>query len=437
MFVAPGPGSDNQNSAARGATLGSGSASRIALLSNPYHRGGVERWMVEMAFAWSASGRECWFVTPRPRKPFRSAGNNSTVDSLLRSGDAHSALHVARPNVGAEFEFGTDSYRSTVYERAVVETVPVGVPILPADDTAAWRACERLAHRNPIVLVGHGDYASLYERLALLGQRAAAVVAISGRVDQRIRQLTLPASCTIARIPLGVALGSVPADVQSRASEPFHLAWVGRMDEESKRVSDLPKIASDLRSRGFRFDLSLIGDGPSRTMLERSVGECRLTDHIRFVGWQRPPEVHRFLSGCDVLLLPSKREGMPVSMIEALARGCGIVASRVSGVEDYEAHPLSENCLWIHDVGDVRSMADSVIAAAAIPRALRVRAARTLAESEFSIERCAERYADLIDTIDTDHCSAVERSTVRRRLIGLASYPVAAERRLRLWVSGR
>jgi glycosyltransferase involved in cell wall biosynthesis len=393
--------------------------------------------MVELALAWSASGRVCWFVTPRPRTPFRSAGSNATVDSLLRAGDTCSTLHVARPDVGAEFEFGTDSYRSTIYERAVVESVPIGVPILPSDDTAAWRACERLADRNPIVLVSHGDYASLYERLASLGQRAAAIVAISGRVDQRIRELTLPESCMIARIPLGVALGSAPSDMPLSASGRFHLAWVGRMDEESKRVSDLPKIADELRSRGFQFMLSLIGDGPSRTMLERLVRDCSLTDHIRFVGWQRSPDVRRLLSESEALLLPSNREGMPVSMIEALACGCGVIASRVSGVEDYEANPLSKHCLWVRDIGDARGMADSVIAAAGVPSAQRVRAARTLAESEFSIERCVDRYSDLIEKIATDRCSAVERSTVRSRLISLVSFPVAAERRLRLWASGR
>lgn len=437
MFVSPDTSNEHKDSAVRSIPLGSDSAARLALVSNPYHRGGVERWMVELAVAWSASGRACWFVTPRPRKPFRSAGNNATVESLLRTGDVGSALQVARPAVGPEFEFGTDSYRSMIYERAVVESVPVGVPIVPSDDTAAWHACERLADRNPIVLVGHGDYASLYERLASLGQRAAAIVSISGRVDQRIRALTLPTSCAIVRIPLGVALGSAPGDTQSPASAPFRLAWVGRMDEESKRVSDLPKIADELRSRGFHFTLSLIGDGPSRTMIERSVHDARLTDHVRFVGWKRPPEVRRLLSECDALLLPSNREGMPVSVIEALACGCGIVATRVSGVEDYETHPLSTHCLWVHAIGDVRRMADSVIAVAAVPSALRVRAARRLAESEFSIERCVDRYADLIDTIATDHCSAVERSGVRNRLISLASYPVAAERRLRLWASGQ
>jgi glycosyltransferase involved in cell wall biosynthesis len=408
------------------------------MLSNPYHRGGVERWMVEFALAWSHSGRECWFVTPHPRAPFRSAGANSTVESLLRRADpSSSALHINGPAVGPEFEFGTEAYRAMVYERAVIDSIPPAVPILPSDDTAAWRACERLADRNPIVLVSHGDSDSLYTRLGDLGSRAAAIVAISNRIHRRISRLPLPARCIVADIPLGISLGESVNHTERPPSEPLRLVWVGRMDEESKRVSDLPKIASELSSRGMRFTLDLVGDGPFRRTLEEMVEQCVARERIRFLGWQHAPDVRRVLSDSDVLLLPSNREGMPMTVIEALAHGCAVVASRVSGVEDFDGHALSRDCFWVHDVGDVRAAADSVMAAAAVSRVTQRRAARTLAEAEFSIGRCVERYAGLIQTLPNDRQPPTSASPLRNRVISLASRPVAAQRRLRLWVSGQ
>lgn len=408
------------------------------MLSNPYHRGGVERWMVEFALAWCDSGRECWFVTPHPRVDFRSAGANSTVESLLRQADpSPPTLHVAGPAVGSEFEFGTESYRAMIYQKAVIDSVPAAVPILPSDDTAAWRACERLADRNPIVLVSHGDSDSLYARLAELGARAVAIVAISNRVHRRIAQLSLPTQCIVVNIPLGINLTEQLRDTERLSAEPLRLVWAGRMDEESKRVSDVPKIAGELSSRGIQFTLDLVGNGPSRLALEQAVAQCDALDRIRFLGWQSSLDVRRILSESDVLLLPSNREGMPMTMIEALAQGCAVVASRVSGVEDFEAHVLSKNCLWVHDVGDVRGAADSVIAAAAVSRAAKRRAARALAEAEFSIERCVERYADLVRTFPKGCRSIIAASPLRDYFNSLASYPVAAQRRLRLWASGK
>jgi glycosyltransferase involved in cell wall biosynthesis len=120
-------------------------------------------------------------------------------------------------------------------------------------------------------------------------------------------------------------------------------------------------------------------------------------------------------------------------MMEALAAGCAVVASRVSGVEDYESHLFAKGSLWVHDVGDANRAAELVAQALAVPRAERIRRARALAEAEFSIERCAERYADLIAHLPEARCEDYVLGPLRERLIGLLSAPVAAQRRLRLW----
>jgi glycosyltransferase involved in cell wall biosynthesis len=139
----------------------------------------------------------------------------------------------------------------------------------------------------------------------------------------------------------------------------------------------------------------------------------------------------------DVLLLPSNREGLPVAMMEALGAGCAVVASRVSGVEDYESHLFAKGSLWVHDVGDANRAAELVAQALAVPRAHRIRRARALAEAEFSIERCAERYAELIAHLPATRTPGRALGFFRTRLIGLASAPVAAQRRLRMWAADR
>ena len=411
---------------------------RLALLCNPYHRGGIERFMADLAMAWPGMGGACWLVVPRPRAPFRNAGTSHTVSSVV--GAAHQVprgLWMVEPPVGPEFEFGTEAYRAAVYARALLDVVPEGVPVITSDDPAAWRAASWLASRNPAILVIHGDYDGYYSRLERYAPIASAIVPISRRIEERIRERSLGAAARVEHIPLGIALGEARAESPSARDDVLRLLWVGRMDESSKRISDLPRIATRLRERGAGFLMTFVGDGADRPALESAVNAANLRDRIRFHGWASSRDVHAMLRESDVLLLPSNREGLPVAMMEALAAGCAVVASRVSGVEDYESHLFAKGSLWVHDVGDANRAAELVAQALAVPRAERIRRARALAEAEFSIERCAERYTELIAHLPATRTPGRALGSFRKRLIELVSAPIAAERRLRLWAADR
>lgn len=411
-------------------------ADRLALCCNPYHRGGIERFMADLAIAWAETVGPCWFVTPVPRTPFHNAGTSRTVASILSSqGNVSQRLHRIEPRVGPEFEFGTEAYRAVVYERALLDGVPEHVPVMTSDDPAAWHAAARMASRNPSIVVIHGDYDAYYRSLRRYGRSAAVIVAISRRIRERILERGRAGDAPVAYVPTGIALAAPRATLPTNATA--QLIWVGRMDESSKRVSDLPRVASALRDRGVDFCLTLVGDGPSRDALTRAVRDAALDNCTHFHGWESPAEVRRLLEQSDVLLLPSNREGLPVAMMEALAAGCAVVASRVSGVEDYENAPQSSDCLWVHAVGDVGQAAAHVQSALMVSRNERSRQARALAEAEFAIERCAQRYQQLVGTLSRATGQQLSPRPVRGRLIRWASAPVAAQRRIRLWAAGR
>jgi glycosyltransferase involved in cell wall biosynthesis len=77
---------------------------------------------------------------------------------------------------------------------------------------------------------------------------------------------------------------------------------------------------------------AIVGDGERRAELEGLVAQLDITDHVRFTGWISDPlPVYAAL---DVLVLCSKNEGLPVSLIEAMAAGVPIVATAVGGVID-------------------------------------------------------------------------------------------------------
>lgn len=408
---------------------------RLAFLCSPYHRGGIERWMVDFASEWRRQNGESWFVVPRPRAPFVNGVGRPTVSDMLETLPPDVRPHIARVPVGDQFEFGTEAYRASVYAATASGAIPPGVPIVVSDDPGAWRAAAWLSGRNPFIAVVHGDWIG-YDRLVQrFGEWVAGFVGVSNRVTQRIATVLPQREVPRATIACGIRMPPLRRR-SDRGDGTMRLAWVGSM-REAKRIFDLPKICVRLRERGVAWSLDVMGDGDERARLVDEVTRFGLATNVRFHPWGTPAEVAALLERSDVLLLPSNREGMPITVMEALSHGCAVVASRVSGVEDYENHALASGCYWVYSVGDVDQGAAQVEAAQAVNPRVRGDRARRLAEAEFSVERAAERYAALLPRLAATRSlprNAFERGGALTRFVAAA---VASERVLRLWLTGR
>ena len=411
-------------------------ALRLGLVCSPYHRGGIERWMIDMAGEWQRQYRGCWFVVPRPRQPFINGVGRPAVSDLLTLSHPGERPQIVSPEVSDAYEFGTEAYRAGIYATAVRNRVPAGVPLIVSDDPAAWRAAAWTANRNPFIAVIHGELGGYDLLVSRYAPFVSAYVGVSQRVTRRVRAVLGHDRIPTATIPCGIRMPEMPQRMRSR-SDPIRLAWVGRMQEEAKRVSDLPKIAACLRSRGVRFSMDIMGDGEQRPLLVEGISRARLNELVRLHPWGTPTEVQALLREADVLLLPSNREGMPITVMEALSVGCAVVASRVSGVEDYERHPLAARCFWVHEIGNVEEAVAAVERATETDSSRRASSARALAETEFSVSRTVEHYTRLARNIrktESLRPSIIQRHPALRAIV---SMPVAAQRIARLWSMGR
>ena len=404
---------------------------RLAFICHPYHRGGVTRWMVDAAAESRRRGHDVWFVVPRPRRPFENGANRPTVADLVESVASGLQPKRVEPVVGPEFELGTSAYRASVYARAALEEIPPGAPVIVSDDAAAWAAGAMLAGRNPFVGVLHADDTWYYELAAQHRDSVSALVAVSQRIAHRAREmpgLTVP----VWAVPCGVP---IPPDMGEglEPTDEARLLWIGRIDERQKRVSDLPAIATALARAGVRFRLEIVGDGYDvpliRAGLSSDVGRF-----VHFRGWSSADVVHSLLREADLLLLPSNFEGMPVVAMEALARGCGVIASSASGLEEYRERPVTRACLWIHEVGDVAAATEAVQAALRIERRVRRACARQFARDEFAIGKCMERYEDCLSGLRPRPQRTVpaQGSWFVTRVL---SHSVAAVRKGRRWLN--
>lgn len=151
-----------------------------------------------------------------------------------------------------------------------------------------------------------------------------------------------------------------------------------------------------------RIELDLVGDGRLRSLLEREVHTLRLAGRVRFHGRMTEPEVADRLDQADLFVLPSivirrtgLMEGIPVALMEAMAVGVPVVATRISGIPELVRHEESGLLAEHSDAASLRGM---------LIRALedldawdaRLEAARATIESTFDVRREAERIAGLL-----------------------------------------
>lgn len=118
---------------------------------------------------------------------------------------------------------------------------------------------------------------------------------------------------------------------KERSKADLKVLMLGRVDNEAKGVFNLPKIARLLRDAPISFTVA--GDGPD---LEALRTRCALhAEQVSFLGAVGSKSVPDLLASHDVLLLPSRFEGMPLALVEAIAAGCVPIASHIRGVTDF------------------------------------------------------------------------------------------------------
>jgi len=123
-------------------------------------------------------------------------------------------------------------------------------------------------------------------------------------------------------------------DAAGRENGPLELLTVGRLQEFKGLQYLLPAVKNILDGRPRSLHLAIVGDGPSRVELERLAADLGLGDAVRFVPWvdyAQMPDIYR---NADAFLQPSLTEGMPNTVLEAMASGVAIVASDVAGNRD-------------------------------------------------------------------------------------------------------
>lgn len=251
-----------------------------------------------------------------------------------------------------------------------------GIPVLTCSACCGWdaRVFSRLARvirdRRPTLIHSLLFHANLAARVAARLARFPAnrviaeiqTVEIERRWHLRVDRLTHRGSrftignspsvvdhlAAVAHIPrerLRLVRGGVNAEPIRSARQLTRselglpeasrvVLWVGRLDP-IKGLDVLIEAFSRI-DRGMDTHLLIVGGGPLRQHIERQVESSKLTDRVHLLGSRN--DVPRLLKSCDVFAFPSRTEGLPNALLEAMAAGIAIVTTDAPGCRDLIEH---------------------------------------------------------------------------------------------------
>jgi glycosyltransferase involved in cell wall biosynthesis len=210
----------------------------------------------------------------------------------------------------------------------------------------------------PVVIKLHGSDLNVVAKLAGPREnlrwalpRARRVVAVSRALgDEAVRLGARPERIAVVHNGVDGALFFPRDRAEARRelglSNQKRLLYVGRL-ERQKGVLDLLDAFARLAPARPDFALTLVGDGSAR-------GECQtraaaIGAQVQLIGARPLDEVPRFLAACDLLTLPSWNEGTPNVVLEALACGRKVVATRTGGIPDVIDSPRLGELVPVRD----------------------------------------------------------------------------------------
>jgi len=274
----------------------------------------------------------------------------------------------------------------------------VHVHLFPANYFAAWASLR--VTDVPWIYTEHSMWNRRRRFLALraleriIYSRFERIVAVSESVARSLIQWLPSVGPKVRVIPNGVLLppgypNRLPGSVGDRAT----ILFVGRLEY----VKGVDVLLRALAALPPSVTLWLAGAGAQRAQLEQLADTLGISDRVKFLGFRT--DVQQLMIEADCLVLPSRWEGLPMVVLEAMAGGTPVVASAVGGIPEVIEDGVTG---WLVPPEDPASLAQALITALGdSDRRRRIcDAARARVAASYSIDVMAQRtlalYAEVL-----------------------------------------
>jgi len=301
---------------------------RLALVITELAVGGAERNLVRLAIGLHGDGFD---VRVYSLKPAPLAPRDRLVEDLVSARvpthflNARSSWQMPfvtrrlakefkawRPDVVQSFLFHANVVSTYACRWARVDNLLWGLRVADPNPRRLWLE-RRLAHRpKQIVCVSESVKRFAIDKLHL---DPAKLPVVPNGLELAHYENIQPVDLTELGVPPGRRM----------------LICVGRLHEQ-KGLDWLLSFAPSMLQELPEHDIVLVGDGPQRSHLEDLAAKGPVAQRIHFAGFRS--DVPRCLAAADMLLLPSRWEGMPNVVLEAMASGLPVVATESHGVSE-------------------------------------------------------------------------------------------------------
>jgi len=240
------------------------------------------------------------------------------------------------------------------------------------DKAAQWSLAEKIEKAAFVVGVSHFGRSQLYRQC-----------------NQRLWGKIQVVRCGVDGDLLDLDTSPVPHERK--------LVSIGRLSEQKGQLL-LVEALGQLRRQGLRVELDFVGDGELRPQVERAIVEQGLTDSVKIAGWADGETVRRILDACSAFVLPSFAEGLPVVIMEAMARGRPVLSTYVAGIPEL-VQPGQNG--WLVAAGSVDDLANAVREVVTTPFEVLAemgRKARARVAEQHDVRRIGRRLATLMQS---------------------------------------
>jgi glycosyltransferase involved in cell wall biosynthesis len=230
-----------------------------------------------------------------------------------------------------------------------------------------------------------------------IAKHADAIIALCAQAEKELVDTGFPRD-RIVRIPNGVDASFFKPDAEvSRL--PGNLLFVGRLDY-MKGVDILLKSIASSHTGDNQISCCIVGDGPFKKTLQQLACELDIADKVTFAG--ACTNVLPYLQKASCFVLPSRSEGMPNVLLEAMACGLPIIATSVGGIPDIITDGRNGLLIPPDDVPALSLALANVLTDHDLARRLGKQASMD-AEKHFSIDKVADAYLALYHTLTTQN----------------------------------
>jgi glycosyltransferase involved in cell wall biosynthesis len=134
------------------------------------------------------------------------------------------------------------------------------------------------------------------------------------------------------------------------------ILFVARLTEQ-KQPLVLLETLEKIANKGLKFSCVIIGDGPDKQVMLNFLKESTLHSNVKYLGSKSNDEVLQYMDAADIFFLPSKYEGIALSIFEAMAKSLVVVGAKVGGQEEL----LTSECGFLVDPTSQNESVDSYV----------------------------------------------------------------------------